>query len=184
MRGLIYKDISIFFKSIDKKLILIAAAAIVLLIFNAGIYAGLFASVMFAMTIGMQNIMSFASDEKASWKKYQLAMPISNFTVVASKYVSVIYTVAISILGSIAFNSLSSIIFQNFNNLYFSIFINQHIFYKYRKPIYFYNSLSVVRIIYTFCINIIIFFHFDLQKKRALLVYSLFSSFSGSITFP
>ena len=29
MRGLIYKDISIFFKSIDKKLILIAAAAIV-----------------------------------------------------------------------------------------------------------------------------------------------------------
>ena len=115
MRGLIYKDISIFFKSIDKKLILIAAAAIVLLIFNAGIYAGLFASVMFAMTIGMQNIMSFASDEKASWKKYQLAMPISNFTVVASKYVSVIYTVAISILGSIAFNSLSSIIFQNFD---------------------------------------------------------------------
>ena len=122
MRGLIYKDISIFFKSIDKKLILIAAAAIVLLIFNAGIYAGLFASVMFAMTIGMQNIMSFASDEKASWKKYQLAMPISNFTVVASKYVSVIYTVAISILGSIAFNSLSIIIFQNFDMLIWFIF--------------------------------------------------------------
>lgn len=88
------------------------------LIFGAyGIYAGLFASVMFAMTIGMQNIMSFASDEKASWKKYQLAMPISNFTVVASKYVSVIYTVAISILGSIAFNGLSSVIFQNFDML-------------------------------------------------------------------
>ena len=51
MRGLIYKDISIFFKSIDKKLILIAAAAIVLLIFNAGIYAGLFASVMFAIPV-------------------------------------------------------------------------------------------------------------------------------------
>ena len=117
MRGLIYKDISIFFKSIDKKLILIAAAAIVLLIFNAGIYAGLFASVMFAMTIGMQNIMSFASDEKASWKKYQLAMPISNFAVVASKYISVIYTVAISILGSIMFNGLSSVIFQNFDML-------------------------------------------------------------------
>ena len=47
MRGLIYKDISIFFKSIDKKLILIAYT-IVLLIFNAGIYAGLFTSVMFA----------------------------------------------------------------------------------------------------------------------------------------
>ena len=58
-----------------------------------------------------------ASDEKASWKKYQLAMPISNFAVVASKYISVIYTVAISILGSIMFNGLSSVIFQNFDML-------------------------------------------------------------------
>ncbi len=115
MRGLIYKDTSIFFKSIDKKLILIAATAVVLLIFNAGSYAGLFASVMLAMTIGMQNIMSFASDEKVNWKKYQLAMPISSFTVVASKYISVIYTLAVSVLGSILFNALSSIIFQNFN---------------------------------------------------------------------
>ena len=79
MRGLIYKDISIFFKSIDKKFILIAAAAIVLLIFNAGIYAGLFASVMFAMTIGMQNIMSFASDEKASRKKISISYADKQF---------------------------------------------------------------------------------------------------------
>ncbi len=117
MRGLIYKDTSIFFKSIDKKLILIATVAIVLLIFNAGDYAGLFASVMLAMTIGMQNIMSFASDEKASWKKYQLAMPVSSFIVVASKYISVLYTVAVSVLSSILFNAFSSIIFQSFDML-------------------------------------------------------------------
>ena len=117
MRGLIYKDTSIFFKSIDKKLILIVAVAIVLLIFNAGNYSGLFASVMLAMTIGMQNIISFASDEKASWKKYQLAMPISSFAVVASKYISVIYTVAVGILGSVIFNALASVIFQDFDLL-------------------------------------------------------------------
>ncbi len=116
MRGLIYKDISIFFKSIDKKLILIAAAAIVLLIFNAGIYAGLFASVMFAMTIGMQNIVGFQVI-KGKLEKISTAMPISNFAVVASKYISVIYTVAMSILGSIMFNGLSSVIFQNFDML-------------------------------------------------------------------
>lgn len=115
MRGLIYKDISIFFKSIDKKLILIAMIALILLIFNAEIYTGLFASVMFAITIGMQNIMSFASDEKANWKKYQLAMPISNINVVISKYISVICTVVVSILGSIAINSLTSVIFKNFD---------------------------------------------------------------------
>ena len=117
MRGLIYKDTSIFFKSIDKKLILIVAVAIGLLVFNVGNYSGLFASVMLAMTIGMQNIMSFASDEKASWKKYQLAMPISSFTVVASKYISVIYTVAVGILGSVIFNALASVIFQDFDLL-------------------------------------------------------------------
>lgn len=114
MKGLIYKDIAIFFKSIDKKLVLIAVGAIVLLMFNTGIYAGLFASVMLAMTIGMQNIMSFASDEKASWKKYQLAMPVNALCVVTSKYISVVCTLAISLMGSILFNLLPSVAFRSF----------------------------------------------------------------------
>ena len=115
MKGLVYKDIIIFFKSIDKKLILIAVGAIILLMVNTGVYAGLFASVMLAMTIGMQNIMSFASDEKASWKKYQLAMPVNAVSVVTCKYISVICTLAVSIVGSIIFNLLPSIAFQSFN---------------------------------------------------------------------
>ena len=48
MKGLIYKEITIFFKSIDKKLVLIAVGAIILLMVNTGVYAGLFASVMLA----------------------------------------------------------------------------------------------------------------------------------------
>ena len=115
MRGLIYKDIKIFFKSIDKKLVLIAAGAIILLMVNTGVYAGLFASVMLAMTIGMQNIMSFASDEKASWKKYQLAMPVNAVSVITSKYISVICTLAVSLVGSVLFNLLSSVAFRSFD---------------------------------------------------------------------
>lgn len=115
MKGLIYKDNAIFFKSIDRKMILIAAGAIVLLMVNTGAYAGLFASVMLAMTIGMQNIMSFASDEKASWKKYQLAMPVNAVSVVTSKYISVVCTLAVSFVGSILFNLLSGIVFRNFD---------------------------------------------------------------------
>ena len=57
----------IFFKSIDKKLVLIAVVAIILLMVNTGVYAGLFASVMLAMTIGMQNIMSFVSVLRRQW---------------------------------------------------------------------------------------------------------------------
>ena len=115
MKGLIYKDITIFFKSIDKKLMLIAVGAIILLMVNTGVYAGLFASVMLAMTIGMQNIMSFACDEKASWKKYQLAWPVNAVLVVTSKYISVIYTLAVSLVGSVLFNLLSGIAFHEFN---------------------------------------------------------------------
>lgn len=115
MKGLLYKDMTIFFKSIDKKLVLIAAGAIVLLLFNTGVYAGLFATVMLAMTIGMQNVMSFASDEKAGWKKYQLAMPVTACSVVTSKYVSVVCTLAFSLVGSILFNLLSSVAFRSFD---------------------------------------------------------------------
>ena len=112
MKGLIYKDITLFFKSIDRKLVLIATGAIILLMVNTGIYAGLFASVMLAMTIGMQNIMSFASDEKAGWKKYQLAMPVNAVSVVTSKYISVVCTLAVSLMGSILFNLLSGVAFR------------------------------------------------------------------------
>lgn len=115
MKGLLYKDIVIFFKSIDKKLVLIAAGAILLLLFNTGVYAGLFASVMLAMTIGMQNVMSFASDEKAGWKKYQLAMPVTACSVVTSKYISVVCTLAFSLAGSILFNLISSVAFRSFD---------------------------------------------------------------------
>lgn len=121
MKGLIYKDITIFFKGIDKKLVLIAAGAIILLMANTGVYAGLFASIMLAMTIGMQNVMCFASDEKAGWKKYQLAMPVNTVTVVTSKYVSVICTLAVSIAGSVLVNLLPSIAFREFNVIVWSV---------------------------------------------------------------
>lgn len=121
MKGLIYKDITIFFKGIDKKLVLIAAGAIILLMANTGVYAGLFASIMLAMTIGMQNVMCFASDEKAGWKKYQLAMPVNTVTVVTSKYVSVICTLVVSIAGSVLVNLLPSIAFREFNVIVWSV---------------------------------------------------------------
>lgn len=115
MRGLIYKDIQLFFRSIDKKLILIAAAAIALLLAKAGIYGGLMGSIMLAMTVSMQDIMTFATDEKVDWKKYQKALPISNISVVVSKYLSVLATLAVSILGSVVFSLTSCLIHREFD---------------------------------------------------------------------
>ncbi len=115
MKGLIYKEITIFYKDIDKKLVLLVIGVIALLMVHAGVYAGLFASVMLAMTIGMQNTMSFASDEKADWKKYQSAMPVNAVSAVASKYISVICTLTVSIAGSVILNLLPAVAFQSFN---------------------------------------------------------------------
>ena len=115
MRGLIYKDIQVFFRSIDKKLILIAVVAIALLLAKAGVYGGFMGSIMLAMTVSMQDIMIFATDEKVDWKKYQKTLPISNISVVVSKYLSVLVTLVVSILGSVGFSLISSLIHGEFN---------------------------------------------------------------------
>lgn len=116
MKGLIYKDIAIFFKCIDRKMILIAVGAIILLMCNTGVYAGLVASVLLAMTIGMQNVMSFASDEKAGWNQYQMALPVRAVYVVASRYLAVVCTLAVSLAGSVILNLISSVVFRYFDS--------------------------------------------------------------------
>lgn len=108
MRGLIYKDVIIFFKGIDKKMILLVVGVNILLMCKTGVYAGLFATVMLAMSVGMQNIMCFANDERADWKTYQMAMPVDTVSVVVSRYVSVILTLTVSLAGSVLFNLLAS----------------------------------------------------------------------------
>ncbi|HBA68111.1 MAG TPA: ABC-2 transporter permease [Lachnospiraceae bacterium] len=128
MRGLIYKEFTVFYKCIDKKLIAIAVGFTLLLLYTAGIYGGLMASVLFAITIGMQNIMSFTSDDKARWKKYQMAMPLSSFSVVASKYISVICTLGISLAGCILFNLLSGCIYGTFDAVVWEIAVFATIF--------------------------------------------------------
>lgn len=115
MRGLIYKEFTVFCKCIDKKLILIAAAFSLLLLCKAGYYGGLMASVLLAMTVGMQNVMSFVSDDKARWQKYQMALPVSDMSVVASKYISVLCTLGVSLLGAGALNLASSVLYRNFD---------------------------------------------------------------------
>ena len=103
MKGLVYKDFSLFFKGIDKKLIIMSAAAVGLLLIKTGIYPGLLATFIIAMTIGMQNIMNFSCDEQVRWKKYQLTMPVNPFLAVGSKYIFVLFTTGLGIAASIFF---------------------------------------------------------------------------------
>lgn len=111
MRGLIYKDFSIFYKSIDKKMIAMSILFCALILYKGGSYGGLIASILIAMTVGAQNIMSFASDDQANWKKYQMTMPLSSLSVVAGKYISVICTLGVSLGISMMLNLISSLCF-------------------------------------------------------------------------
>lgn len=115
MKGLIYKDIAIFFKGIDKKTALIAVGATVLLMVKTGVYAGLLASVMFALFIAIQDLNGFMSDERACWGKYQMALPVSAVSVVAGKYISVAGTLIFSLAGSILFNLIASLVHRGFS---------------------------------------------------------------------
>lgn len=128
MRGLIYKEFTVFYKCIDKKMIAIVAGFTLLLLYTAGIYGGLLASILFAMTIGMQNVLSFTNDDKARWKKYQMAMPLSSFSVVTSKYISVVCTLGVSLAGCILFNLLSSCIYGSFDAMTWKIAVFAAIF--------------------------------------------------------
>lgn len=116
MRGLIYKDITIFFKSLDKRLLFMEAAMILFALFRTGSVAGFFTSFMLALATGIQSILCIACDEKIGWKKYQRAMPVSGFTVVMSKYLSVLCSAsAISVLGGLIFNLIAGIIYRAFD---------------------------------------------------------------------
>lgn len=115
MRGLIYKETRLYLKGIEKRALFIIAAVVIFLMVKAGEYAGLMASIMLSLAIGIQSVMSFASDEKADWKKYEMALPVNSFYVVASKYISIICMAVIGMGGSIALNLLSSLIYNNWN---------------------------------------------------------------------
>lgn len=115
MQGLIYKDVMLFVKGIDRRLLLVVGAVSAFLVYKAGIFAGLIVTFMLANAIAIQNIVCLTADEKVGWKRYQFAMPLNGFLIVSSKYVAVICTVSIGVLGSIALNLFSSIVYQSFD---------------------------------------------------------------------
>lgn len=115
MRGLIYKESYLFIKGLEKRSLIIVVAIVILLMTRAGDYAGLMASIMLAWAVGIQGTMSFASDEKVDWKKYQMALPVNGVSIVASKYISVIYMAVIGVGISIVLNLISSLVHNNWD---------------------------------------------------------------------
>lgn len=113
MEGLIYKDLQLFFRSqwLDKKLLVIAAGTIVLLMTQTGEYGGLLSSIMLALTVSIQNILIVSSDEEACWPAYLRTLPVSSRQAVGGKYLAVLCTLAVSAAGSVVLCLLSGLFF-------------------------------------------------------------------------
>lgn len=115
MRGLIYKDVCLFFKSVEKGLLIMVAIVLVLLAAECGETAGLLATVMLAMTVGIQNVLVFAGEEKTEWGKYQRTLPVKEAQVIVGKYAAVLITMAVSIGGCVVFNGAAFIFYRTFS---------------------------------------------------------------------
>lgn len=97
MRGLIYKELTVFFKTMDKRVPLVLIAVSIFLFYQAGSMAALFVVAMTALLVAMQNVTSFSLDEKVGWDQYQLTLPVSPAALVISKYLAALCSTAASI---------------------------------------------------------------------------------------
>ena len=104
MRGIIYKDLCLFFKCLNVWVFLIGIGALVLLLAENGVYAGMLASFMVDMMVGALNVLVFEEEEKSEWGKYQRTLPVGCGKVVAGKYAAVLLTVLISLAASALLN--------------------------------------------------------------------------------
>ena len=64
MKGIVYKDVCLFFKSIDKWLLLVLGGLLVLFAAEGGVYAGMLFSVALDMMVGVVHVMTFRRRER------------------------------------------------------------------------------------------------------------------------
>ena len=114
MRGMICKDLCLFRRSLDIRVLLIGAVAMAILVAKQGVYAGMLTSITLDMTVGALSVLVFEKEEKAEWGKYQRILPVGCGTVVAGKYTAVLLTVLFSLAGSVALNLAVFAVYRTF----------------------------------------------------------------------
>lgn len=114
MKGIVYKDVCLFFKSIDKWLLLVLGGLLVLFAAEGGVYAGMLFSVALDMMVGVVHVMTFEKEGKVDWAKYQRTFPLSGWKVVAGKYAAVLLSMLAGLIGAVVFNLAAFSIYGTF----------------------------------------------------------------------
>ena len=114
MRGIIYKDLCLFFKGIDKIVLLVLGGLLVLFAASSGVYAGMLFSFALDMMVGLLHLTALEKEEKTAWRSYQRTMPVGVGKVMAGKYAAVLLTVPVSVAGAVASNLAAFAVYGTF----------------------------------------------------------------------
>lgn len=114
MRGIVYKDLCLFFKGIDKWILVVLGGLLVLFAVQGGVYAGMLFSFGLDMMVGLLHLTAFEKEEKTEWKNYQRALPVGVGKVVAGKYAAVLLTVPVGITGAVVLNLAAFAVYRTF----------------------------------------------------------------------
>ncbi|MDE6456146.1 MAG: ABC-2 transporter permease, partial [Dysosmobacter sp.] len=114
MRGMIYKDLCLFFKGIDKVVLVVLGGLLVLLWYKSGAYAGMLFSFALDMMVGLLHLTALEKEEKTAWRSYQRTMPVGVGKVVAGKYAAVLLTAPVSVVGAVISNLAAFAVYGTF----------------------------------------------------------------------
>ena len=107
MRGMIYKDLCLFFKGFDKVVLAVLGGILAVFWFESGVYAGMLFSFALDMMLGILHLTALEKEEKTGWRSYERTMPVGVGKVMAGKYAAVMLTVPVSVAGAVAANLLA-----------------------------------------------------------------------------
>lgn len=114
MRGMIYKDICLFFKGVDKWILVVLGGLLALFAVKGGVYAGMLFSFALDMMAGLLHLTALEKEEKTAWGNYQRTMPVGVGKVMAGKYAAVLLTVPVSVAGALGCNLAVFAVYRTF----------------------------------------------------------------------
>lgn len=114
MRGMIYKDICLFFKGVDKWILAVLGGLLVLFAVKGGVYGGMLFSFALDMMVGLLHLTALEKEEKTAWGNYQRTMPVGVWKVMLGKYAAVLLTVLTSVTGAVVCNLAAFAVYRTF----------------------------------------------------------------------
>ena len=109
MGAMIQRELGRFARSLDRRLLLLGAVGIALLLWVTGAYGGFFGSVLLAMVIGIQNLLCLRDAEKANCPR---AVVCQYFSVAGTAALSAGCSVLCSVLSAVCTGVLQLWLFQ------------------------------------------------------------------------